>query len=79
MAKEPKAAKVARIGLAMTLSPIANIAGMTIAVRAARRSAPWPGSRSLSHSQPGTDRRRRGSAEGTVIAPLPIFGAPLYL
>ena len=39
MAKAPKAAKVATPGLAITLSPMANIAGMTIAVRPARRRA----------------------------------------
>ena len=49
IAKEPNAANVATAGLPITRSPRANIAGMTSAARAARRSAPNPGSRSLSH------------------------------
>jgi len=44
MAKEPNAANVASAGLPMTRSPSANIAGMTIAARPARRSARRPGS-----------------------------------
>ena len=48
IANEPKAANVASFGFPSTLSPRANIAGMTIAVRAARRSAAKPGSRAPS-------------------------------
>jgi hypothetical protein len=50
IAKEPKAAKVATIGLPITRSPSANIAGITIAVRPARRSARRPGSCARSHA-----------------------------
>ena len=39
IANEPNAANVAMIGLPITLSPSANIAGITIAALAARRSA----------------------------------------
>ena len=51
-ANDPNAAKVAMTGLPITLSPMANMAGMTIAVRAARRSDVYPRSCSL------TQRRR---------------------
>ncbi len=47
-AKEPNAAKVASSGLSSTSAPTANIAGITIAVRPARRSAAKPRSRSFS-------------------------------
>ena len=50
MANDPNAAKVASAGFPISLSPIANIVGMTIAVRAARRSAAKPGSCSRSQS-----------------------------
>ncbi len=43
-AKEPNAANVANVASPITFSPNANSAGMTIAVRPARRSAPSPGS-----------------------------------
>jgi hypothetical protein len=56
IANEPNAANVARIGLPITLSPIANIAGMISAARAARRRAAYPGSCVRSQSQPGTVR-----------------------
>jgi hypothetical protein len=58
-AKDPNAAKVAMTGLPMTLSPMANIAGMTIAVRAARRSDAYPRSCSF------TQRRRDICGSGT--------------
>ena len=45
IAKDPNAAYVATCGLPMTLSPTANMAGMIIAARAARRSAAKPRSR----------------------------------
>ena len=45
IAKDPNAANVASCGLPMTLSPKANMAGMMIAVRVARRSAAKPRSR----------------------------------
>ena len=48
IAKEPNAAKVARSALSSTVAPRANMAGMTIAVRPARRSAANPRSRSCS-------------------------------
>src|SRR5215212_4534072 len=44
IANDPKAANVATAGLPITLSPNANIAGMTTAARAARRRARKPGS-----------------------------------
>ncbi len=50
IANEPNAAKVASIGLSNTRSPRANIAGITIAARAARRSAISPRSRVRSQS-----------------------------
>jgi hypothetical protein len=50
IANEPKTAKMASVGLAITSLPSANIAGMTIAARAARRSAANPRSRSRSHA-----------------------------
>ena len=49
IAKDPNAANVATCGLPMTLSPTANMAGMIIAARAARRSAAKPRSRWPSH------------------------------
>jgi hypothetical protein len=49
IANEPNAANVARIGLAITSSPSANIAGITIAARPARRSAAKSRSRWPSH------------------------------
>jgi len=49
IANEPNAANVASWGLPITLSPSANMAGMTIAVLPARRSATRPRSRSRSH------------------------------
>jgi hypothetical protein len=45
IAKEPNAANVATCGLPITLSANANTAGITIAARAALRSATNPGSR----------------------------------
>ena len=39
IANEPNTANVASVGLPITLSPRANIAGITIAARPARRSA----------------------------------------
>jgi hypothetical protein len=51
IAKDPKAANVASTALPMTLSPSANMAGMTIAVRPARRSAAKSRSRWPSHCQ----------------------------
>ena len=42
IAKDPNAANVATCGLPMTLLPKANMAGMIIAARAARRSAAKP-------------------------------------
>ena len=50
MANEPNAANVARLGLPITLSPNANVAGMTSAVRPDRRSAARPRSRARSQS-----------------------------
>ena len=50
MANAPKAANVATEGLPTTLSPMANIAGITMAARAARRSAARSRSRRASHS-----------------------------
>ena len=44
IANEPNAANVAKVGSPITLSPKANMAGMMIAVRAARRNAAYPGS-----------------------------------
>ena len=44
IANEPNAANRAISGLSITLTPNASIAGMMIAVRPARRSAPYPGS-----------------------------------
>ena len=49
IAKDPNAANVATCGLPMTLSPKANMAGMTIAARVARRNAAKPRSRWPSH------------------------------
>ena len=49
IANEPNAAKVAIVGLPMTLSLRANIAGMTRVVQPARRSAERPRSRVPSH------------------------------
>ena len=49
IAKDPNAANVATCGLPMTLSPKANMAGMMIAARVARRSAAKPRSRWPSH------------------------------
>ena len=45
IAKDPNAANVATSPLPITLSPRANMAGITIAVRPARRSAARPRSR----------------------------------
>ena len=53
IANEPNAANVANAGLPITRSPSANIAGMTSAVRPARRSAANPRSRSRSQSEHG--------------------------
>ena len=50
IANEPNAANVARVGLPITLSLSANIAGMISAVRVARRNARYPGSCACSHS-----------------------------
>ena len=44
IANEPNAANVASVGLPITRSPSANMAGMTTAARPARRSAARPGS-----------------------------------
>jgi hypothetical protein len=44
IANDPNAANVATVGLPIALSPRANIAGISNAARAARRSAPYPGS-----------------------------------
>ncbi len=49
IANEPNAANVATTGLPITLSPSANIAGITIAARPARRSAARSRSRRPSH------------------------------
>src|SRR5215472_3532197 len=49
IAKDPNAANVASCGLPMTLSPKANMAGMMIAARVARRRAAKPRSRWPSH------------------------------
>jgi hypothetical protein len=49
VANDPNAANVASSAFPMTLSPSANMTGMTIAVRPARRSAKKPRSRAASH------------------------------
>jgi hypothetical protein len=49
IANEPNAANVANAGFPITCAPNANIAGMTSAVRPARRRATHPRSRSRSH------------------------------
>ncbi len=56
IAKDPKAAKVARTGFPRTGPQSANAAGMISAARVARRSAANPGSWARSHSQPGSSR-----------------------
>jgi len=69
MAKEPRAAKVAIVGLPMTLSPMANSAGMTIAVRPARRRAAR--SRSRARSQVKADIRESLVVEHHAARPRP--------
>src|SRR5271165_1253397 len=70
IANEPNAAKVASTELSITLSPSANMAGMTIAARPARRSAARSRSRRPSHCSgriicrpacPRSEPRRAGS------------------
>jgi hypothetical protein len=70
MAKEPKAAKVASVGLPITFSPRANAAGITSAVRPARRSAARPRSRARSQPREITGVDQRVTARGYATLPL---------
>ena len=75
IANEPKAAKVDSVGLPITTLPSANIAGITSAVRAARRSAFRLGSCRRNQFRSLADIRRFSSfGRGSASLP-PVFSA----
>src|ERR1700722_19356573 len=73
IAKDPNAANVANCGLPMTLSPSANMAGMMIAARVARRSAAKSQSRWPNHRRGCTWASNGRTAVSVVVVTLLSF------
>ena len=79
--EDPNAANVASCGLPMTLSPRANMAGMMIAARVARRSAAKSRSRWPNHRRGARGLRKGGGrvgrgGHGALLLPGRVFTGP---
>src|SRR6516165_4245789 len=71
-AKAPKAANVAMVGFPIASEVIAKRLGITTAVRVARRSAPNPGSRALTHDRTEPTRANGCRRTGALAVALTL-------